>query len=232
MRKRTAGKVILRVAAALVLANSVEVLHANPGDETRVFTIHVSNYAAVEHGTLNEAEKVATEIFRKAGVESRWVDTPVGPQDSSPVSAADNRLSQLRLSILSPTMTARIAPEATSMGLAPGAGADRLLVYVFYGKVESLSNDLMATTVSRHCPPVSRGLILGQAIAHEIGHILLNLAVHSPTGIMRGTWDSKDFENAMRGNLVFTAQQAETIRAEVARRAMAREQIDETQSAF
>jgi len=57
------------------------------------------------------------------------------------------------------------------------------------------------------------------SIAHEIGHLLLNLETHSATGIMRGDWDLRDLQGVATGFLLFTPQQAEIIRTEVARRA-------------
>jgi hypothetical protein len=30
--------------------------------------------------------------------------------------------------------------------------------------------------------------LLGRAIAHEVGHLLLGTSTHSPTGLMRATW--------------------------------------------
>ena len=44
-------------------------------DASLLITIHVHNYAEVDRKTLTEAESVATEIFRKAGAETRWIDS-------------------------------------------------------------------------------------------------------------------------------------------------------------
>ena len=55
-------------------------------------------------------------------------------------------------------------------------------------------------------------------MAHEIGHILLNLSVHTPTGIMRGRWDLNDLRDIAEGSLGFTKQQGKVIQAEVTRR--------------
>ena len=48
---------------------------ASLDSEPPTITLHVYNYAEVDHNTLMGAEKVAAVIFRKAGVESRWVET-------------------------------------------------------------------------------------------------------------------------------------------------------------
>jgi hypothetical protein len=55
------------------------------------------------------------------------------------------------------------------------------------------------------------GQILGNAIAHEIGHLLLNNQSHSASGIMRGDWNLWDLRNASYGYLLFTPQQAKAI---------------------
>jgi hypothetical protein len=60
--------------------------------------------------------------------------------------------------------------------------------------------------------------VLGPAIAHELGHILLGQKGHSPTGIMRARWRREDYERAPRGAFNFTAEQAKQIRAEVSTR--------------
>ena len=95
------------------------------------------------------------------------------------------------------------------MGLAPGSGADRQSVYVFYDRVDVLARKHVADAAQ----------ILGHAIAHEIGHILLNDQRHSPAGIMRGEWNLRDLQNTRYGYLDFTPRQARAIRDEAGRRA-------------
>jgi hypothetical protein len=55
-------------------------------------------------------------------------------------------------------------------------------------------------------------VVLGAAIAHEIGHLLLPHDSHSKSGIMRAEWNQSDFRNAKSGGLLFTADQAAQIR--------------------
>jgi hypothetical protein len=122
-------------------------------------------------------------------------------------------------------MSDRMSISAGVTGLAPGAGPDRQLAYVFYERVEGLAQretqrEFAALEVSRGimAPPATVGQILGEVIAHEIGHILLNLAAHTQTGIMRGYWDLHDLSDIAQDCLGFTKQQGEVIQAEVARR--------------
>jgi hypothetical protein len=71
--------------------------------------------------------------------------------------------------------------------------------------------------------PVSAGAtasqILGFAMAHEIGHILLCSNQHSSSGIMKGPWGQAEFERLARGWLGFTLEQGVLMRQSVLRRA-------------
>ena len=63
------------------------------------------------------------------------------------------------------------------------------------------------------------------AMAHEIGHLLLNQQVHSAHGIMRGEWGFADFRDMTEGMFLFTAEQTEFLRADVRRRNTQQETI-------
>ena len=191
------------------------------------FAIHVRNYAGVDSKTLAAAETVTSRIFQKAGVVSNWVDAPLASEDLSNASADQPSfgLSQICVDLLPREMSDRMNISAGVTGLAPGAGPDRLLAYVFYERVEDLARreiqrELATSEFFRGImdPPATVEQILGEVIAHEIGHILLNLSVHTQTGIMRGHWDLHDLSDIAEGRLIFTKQQSEVIQAEVARR--------------
>jgi len=199
---------------------------ARSADSTLAFTIHVHNYAEVDHKTLLEAEKIAAGIYRKVGVETRWSDAPIAPKLISQENLADRSwldLTDIDLHILPRIMADRIGLPNKAMGLAPGTEPDRQVVYVFYNRVEVLAQSqvraLFEGSIRR---PATTAQVLGHAIAHEIGHLLLNVESHSATGIMRGDWDLSDLQSVASGYLLFTANQAEVIRAEVARRESAR----------
>ena len=61
-------------------------------------------------------------------------------------------------------------------------------------------------------------LILGDVIAHELGHLLLGTNSHSPTGIMCANWDHDYLTLALRGRQLFLPEQAASMRAIVIRR--------------
>jgi hypothetical protein len=60
--------------------------------------------------------------------------------------------------------------------------------------------------------------VLGGAMAHEIGHLFLGPNSHSPVGIMRAGWKEEDLKRASQAGLMFTADEARRIRAEIRHR--------------
>jgi hypothetical protein len=191
---------------------------AGAPDGSPVLTIHVANRAEVDPMTLIQAERTATGIFKKAGVESKWVNPalPSEGKQANSVYKGSFPLWHIQVTILPGLMSNRLGlpynlPDDV-MGLAPGSGPERQSVYVFYDRVEAFAVKHIADT---HADAAQ---ILGHVIAHEIGHLLLNDQTHSATGIMRSPWNLWDVQNASYGHLLFTTRQAEAIKAEVRRR--------------
>jgi hypothetical protein len=186
------------------------VLTGTAAETSPVLTIQVSNLAEVDSLTLNQAERTATGIFEKTGVESRWIE---------PAAGGLFPLSHIQLKILPSVLAIRSGlPDNfrdSALGLAPGSGPDRQSVYVFYDRVEAVAMEHAADS------RVNAAQILGNAIAHEIGHVLLNVQTHSAAGIMRGDWNRSDLRNVSYGFLLFTARQAKVIRKEAGRRIIA-----------
>lgn len=108
------------------------------------------------------------------------------------------------------------------LGVAPGNPQERNRdqVYVFDHVAERMAQEQVMVRVGSQIVSfgTEKGQILGHGMAHEIGHVLLDQASHSPTGLMRARWDREDFQDMVGGELVFTSEEAERVRAEVMRR--------------
>lgn len=191
-------------------------LETNPA-----ITIRVYDYAEVDRQTLREAERTAASVFRKAGVESRWVESTEAARAApwNPATKGSFNPSDILLDIIAGVMVDRLGLPGGVIGVAPGSEPGRRLAYVFYDRVESLAARQMPRRAHENiCAAASTAQILGYAMAHEIGHLLLNLETHSDAGIMRGNWDGKTLQDACYGYLLFTRQQAGIMRAELSRR--------------
>ncbi len=57
-------------------------------------------------------------------------------------------------------------------------------------------------------------LILGWAMTHEIGHVLLRTGAHSPEGIMREELETEQARAVVTNDVFFTPEQSEFLRTE------------------
>ena len=78
------------------------------------------------------------------------------------------------------------------------------MAYIFYSRIQTLVADGDAGLSD----------ILGHAMAHEIGHLLIGPS-HSQVGIMQAEWTREDLASAARNQLSFTPSQLELLRASV-----------------
>ena len=110
-----------------------------------------------------------------------------------------------------PTLSVRILPH---FGAVPGT--DKRTMGFALGNLASVSLRRVSEEAAEF--GVQPYEVLGPAIAHELGHLLLGQQGHSPSGIMRARWRREDYERAPLGAFKFTAEQARSVRAEVGRR--------------
>jgi hypothetical protein len=224
------------VTAGLLVGVGQATAAGSPETEPKL-TITVYNYADIDGNTLTDAEKIASGIFQKAGVPVVWDEDHAtvtrDPLQKIPFNLKPMGPSHLRLAILPRKMADRFGLPSDVAGVAPGTGAGRVSVYVFYDSVEDVTRSQREAVFKGptwRC--VTAEQILAEVIAHEIGHILLNLKVHTKMGIMRGNWDSNDIQDIAYGYLGFSQAQAAVIRAEVRRRADLQEGLEAPVSAF
>lgn len=183
----------LSIFPALLIASG-----ANGADDPILVLIH--NYADVVPTVLTRAEKAAGRILATARVQVHWVECPESPQAPQQCHNASDPLSFV-VQLLPAGATRREAPSG-SLGFAvpPERGHFGSFAGVFCDHVERLSSD-----------GFSEPVILGHAIAHEIGHLLLGIQGHSDSGIMKAEWHRQELERAVNGILVFDPAQRRRI---------------------
>jgi hypothetical protein len=183
---------------------------SSPGQKLS-FTVYVRNHASIESKTLRRAENVASRIFQNAGVVSHWVDAA----EATAFSVQEQRSPlNLWVTILPSGMADRFHVVDGTAGLAIGEGPDRRLAYIFYDRVL----EMQASVGDYGLGPTGASDFLGNVMAHEVGHILLDLPGHSPTGIMQEKWDLAARHEIIRGHLQFTDGQRKLIQMDVGRR--------------
>ena len=189
------------LCAIVALAGVVPTAFADQSTRPRI-AIRVRDTARVPPSILMRALDEVTRIYRQAGVETRW-PTSLSHESKAAQTAA------FTVAILSEDQVERLSAAVipNSMGVVTRTLEEGgRVAYVFYDRVH------MFTGPNR----LHRALVLGVAIAHEIGHLLLPYNTHSQTGLMRPCWTTADLQLAQHGRLLFTAEQGKLLRTHVA----------------
>src|SRR5262249_15160573 len=153
--------------------------------------------------TVNQAKQEAARIYREIGIETVWIDHSVHGQQQNSTSY---KASEIYVNI--PEATRGLGLFSTALGIAPGEGCNRGLLYINFDRVEKLYlKQIASATQHKTSRWPTAAQILGYAIAHELGH-LLGIDGHSNLGIMRAAWNPTDFLNIAYRDLAFTPQQA------------------------
>ena len=190
-------------------------------------TIRLYDYAQVDGKALARAKEVTARIFRQSSVETVWLDCPIEKVEvpSNSICSGRHSPTDLVLRILPRSMASRLPHDDDSFGFAQLTRGDgfAFIASVFFHRVEELaSNGLWRTALGmdpRQLPAdLYAPIILGQLMAHEIGHLLLGTGSHSRGGVMRASWNPKTVLRAATGSLTFNRRQAQTLRANVVTR--------------
>ncbi len=140
---------------------------------------------------INSARAAATQIYAGIGIQLEW-STKAAPADGA-----------VSIELDTPTPN-RFHPEA--MAYASPYGTSEPRIHVFLDRVQRSGGAL---------PP---GVLLGYVIAHELGHVLEGIDRHSTEGIMQAHWEHVQLEQMAMRQFPFSPEDAELIRAGVARR--------------
>ena len=132
---------------------------------------------------IGEAER----IWRREGVKLTW------PTDARQASDATLRVLVIprREAVAKGGSerwaVAELVPQTgqRALAIASIASAERVLVEAEIRRLKLLD--------TRDSPEYRLGVILGRAVAHEIGHYLLATATHAERGLMRASIDAQEF---------------------------------------
>lgn len=198
MKRATPEVLIVSLALlAWALIDPVGSIMAKSGkaQDQPVVRVWIYDYAHVGWMGLNEADGEAARIFASVGVRVLWTvcsqaEHRDGCQGESP--DADFFVRVLPASMSSqwnskPRALGESVISPTAEGPLPGGTAN-----VFYDRVEHIS----------YLWNLDPAEILGEAMAHELGHLLLG-ADHSGQGIMKARWSARDLELAKGAKLRF-----------------------------
>jgi hypothetical protein len=170
------------------------------------FRVRVYNDEDVPEGDLSAALKIANSVLQGVGLQAIWQDCTVGnPNRDS--SGCDKQTTRIDLVLYLVAQLEAHAPNvdkrALGYSLIPRNGERPTLAYVSYTRVRTVWSMFSAEE------------LLGLAVAHEIGHLLLGMNKHSNSGLMRAPWRNKDLDSGDWEQFMFSSEQARRLRAAI-----------------
>jgi hypothetical protein len=197
----------------LILKGLLVALLLVPASSTSAQTVAAPRIVVRSYNTiglplpmLDRAESTMRDLLRTAGIDSSWRNcrTAEGPSSQSSDLCNDVlKASEVIVRIV------RAPPAITDVEVLGYSHVDAYrrqgtLATVFADRVRALAAALR----------IDEGTLLGRAMTHEIGHLLLGSLDHAHEGLMRGHWSAE----GRPADWIFSFTQAEQIRAGVASR--------------
>ena len=193
----------------LIALASLTCSTANAQD--RQIWIHLYNLSGIPAHNLDRATREVSRIFAQQDVAINWT---AGTPEAEEIHTID-------LSVPAAFHDAQVRPflvVRVGRGLAFKAPNGVLGVSLPHSQ-SGISATIFQERIEDLCQAAGRDfdLLLGNAIAHEIGHLVLTSDAHSASGIMRAPWGKTEFDLAAMGRLGFNPWQGAEIRAYASR---------------
>jgi hypothetical protein len=199
----------LRFVSSVVMAGACLPPAWAGSEDVKEITIRVFNSAKVSKGDLAGALKVASGIYAEAGIGITWEQGSDDDHESKALDFSANRVSDA-------CTGRRLGGVNLGLDRAPASGVKNntlgfALPCARYGTDASVFVDrcegvMQGTTASF-------GKILGHAIAHEVGHVLLGTNGHSVGGLMRARWGRAEWQAVAAAHLAIAPADAEKMAA-------------------
>jgi hypothetical protein len=203
---KSSVRLMLIVNTFAVMAGSVSGKTGTKILPAQILPIHLYDPAQAPAGVLRSATGETSRLFRAARVRISWECASTEPPDDQGTDMTGPAFRQpdtrryvvVRLMRGAP---ANVFPGALGYSLPfAHTGAH---VLIFYDRVEALARSVNEAIY----------VVLGHAMAHEIGHVLLGSSEHASGGLMQARWTQATWQLASAGLLAFAPEEAERMGA-------------------
>jgi hypothetical protein len=197
-----------------------------------IVTIRIYNYAAVPSEQVAAARAAADGIFRESGISLQWIDCRVpgaalGDGCAGLLGESEFVLRLLELPDLNQSTANKANPGRANPGRAnPGKGNPNTvnpntvrhlalgssLIDVDTHAGVLITVDPARTAAIATQARIDPALVLGRAIAHELGHMLLGTSRHAETGLMRALWSQRELRDNNPSDWQFSPVEAGAMR--------------------
>jgi len=174
--------------------------------------VRVYDWGKTPVSALEEAGRTVAKIYRQAGIEVRWiVESPEAPEARIVKLVDPPRKEHLRRVECAARrdIALLVLPEAPEgerrgvMGYANPLAPAGINATIYRSRV--------VDAVREH--GVTEGVLLGHAVAHEIGHVLLRSSGHGSNGLMAGGWNDGVFRQIRTAGLPIGRSEGQKMQA-------------------
>lgn len=201
-----APKAMVVMATALVtaVASAVE---AGPFERLQAhvsLTVRTYDRFNVPQSDLRTAQTLAAAILRAAGIDTAWLNCYVGNRKALNTSPRCDQSPDSADVILRITALRQETDHLVTMGssLVSQEREAPWLATIFADRVLDVAQSASTNAAG----------ILGLAIAHELGHLLLGTRAHAETGLMRAGWSHYELRRARAADWRFLDEEADIMR--------------------
>ena len=182
----------LRASAAAWIAATALLTTSSESPAAERLVVRTYNNAGVTAAEMTRARGVASVILEGARLQAVWRDC---------ASACDDAPGPRELIV-------RIVAAPQGI-VADSLGCALVDLQDGAGTLATIYSDRINVVASR--TGVDAGTLLGRAVAHEIGHLLLGTARHSASGLMRALWSDRELQRGKTADWTFAPDEVEGI---------------------
>ena len=209
------SSIVVRVGTAIAFA--VGLLASMPSTstaETRRLVVRVYDTGISEPSMRTAAIETASTIVEMAGISVEWYDcTESGLRPVCQDARRSGNFIARLMPALAPGTKLRpaIAALDTQGDTEPPLGFAVIDPDTHGAKMATVFHDQVEAVARR--TGVARSELLGRALAHEVGHLLLGVRGHSRTGLMRAVWTDEELTRDRPSDWMFTSADRQKLQA-------------------
>ena len=188
------GTTVIRVAVALVVTWALHLspdgqsLSASTREPVSQLTLALTSTQTLSPASASALMAEATAIWKESRVELRWLVDGEDHPDA------------LRVLVMARVVPAT-GPTPWAVGeLVRAEGARTLAIASITGARRIVEESNFRADGLPALRDRRLGVVLGRAVAHEIGHYLLRTNTHSAQGLMRAQIDAREFADLRSGS--------------------------------
>jgi hypothetical protein len=156
---------------------------------------------------VGEAARIAARdtahfIFSHAGIDLIWRDCDAVAQAKSSSTSCDHPLEPREVLVRVVAGSSQTTGEVLGYSSIDTRQSAGWLATVFADRVDAVATRTQS----------DMGRLLGRAIAHEVGHLLLGTTTHSPSGLMRERWRDQELHRDRAWDWMLSSSDARGVR--------------------